>query len=140
MCSFIENQGDSILLINDTRLKDKSRASDLPGYSMVRLDRKYLDSSATAGGVAIAVPQKWVCHRVDFHFKSDPHEALMAVIIACYNKPGKYFPNQLLREFTELTFNGKKLPGIFAGDLNCPHQAFGSRITNEFGKNLLQSI
>ena len=150
LCSFIENQGDCILLINDTRLREKSRASDLPGYCMIRLDRKYPDSSATAGGVAIAVPQKWVCHRVDFSFKSDTNESLMAVIIApggkpikvgtCYNKPGKYFPSQLLKEFTELTFNGKKVPGIFAGDLNCPHQAFGSRITNEFGKSLLQSI
>ena len=89
LCSFIENQGDCILLINDTRLKEKSRSSDLPGYSMIRFDRNYFDSSATAGGVAIAVPQKWVCHRVDFVFKSDTHEGLMAVVIPPGGKPIK---------------------------------------------------
>ena len=87
--------------------------------------RMHMHAYATAGGVAIAVLQKWVCHRVDLKHKSDTQEALFAVIIApggtpikvgtCYNKPGRYFPGQILKEFSELTFNGKKLPGIFAG-------------------------
>ena len=69
--SFIENIGECIILINDTRFKERSRNTDLPGYSFIRQDRKYSDNITTAGGVAVAVPQKWVSHRVDYKFKSE---------------------------------------------------------------------
>ena len=117
---------------------------------MIRQDKAYNDGAATAGGVAIAVPQKWSCKRVDFKHSSDKAESLMAIIIptggkplkvaTCYNKPKQHFPGQLLTEFTDLKFNGSDIPGIFAGDLNSSHTAFGSRFTNVYGRSLLQTI
>ena len=78
-----------------------------------------------------------MCHRVDFKFKSDKIEALMAIVIppdgvpikigTCYNHPKNHVAQQVLKEFGSLLFNGKKVPGIFVGDLNSPHMAFGSR-------------
>ena len=46
----------------------------------------------------------------------------------------------LLCEFKDIKFNGSDIPGIFTGDLNCPHVSFGSRLTNAFGGSLLSAI
>ena len=148
--SFVDGSENCILLLNDTRLKGKTKCSDIPGYRMIRQDKLYDDGAATAGGVAIAVPQKWSCKRIDFKHKSDKVESLMAVIIplggkplkvaTSYNKPKHHFPSQFLEEFAQLKYNGKELPGVFAGDLNSSHTAFGSRFTNVYGKSLLQTI
>ena len=54
-------------------------------------------------------------------------------IATCYNRPGNLFPIELLQEFNEIKLNGTDLPGIFAGDFNSSHTAFGSRHTNTFG-------
>ena len=47
--SFIEKEGDCILVLNDTRLKEKTRYSDIPQFSMIRQDRKCLDGIPSAG-------------------------------------------------------------------------------------------
>jgi hypothetical protein len=45
-----------ILVFNDTRLTDKIKKCDLPGYVLTRQD-KY-SNAASSGGVAIATPEK----------------------------------------------------------------------------------
>ena len=78
-------------------------------------------------------------------------ESLTAIIIpsgnsrpfklsTLYNHPGNHFPQQFFSDVNSLTFNVKFLPTIILGDMNCPHQSFGSRTTNEFGSRLLQNI
>jgi hypothetical protein len=51
-------------------------------------------------------------------------------ILALYNHPGSRVPPQLIKDFFNLCFNGKALPGFVLGDLNSPDSAYGSRTSN----------
>ena len=150
---FIETKGESCLLaISDSRLKADTQVHAIKGYSMIRSDKVSTSTMATAGGVAILIPKKWSTIEVKLRASGPGFEAVAAVIlpdaeeahpfkIMCtYNHPGNYLPLELLTEFKNITFNGTQLAGFFMGDLNCPHAAFGSRTTNEFGNNLLQML
>ena len=107
---------------------------------------------ATAGGVALLIPKKWSSIEVKLKTKGQGFEAVAAVILpndegahpfkimGVYNHPGFHLPQELLSEFRNITFNNNQLAGFIVGDLNCPHTAFGSRTTNEFGKSLLQMV
>ena len=119
---------------------------------MIREDKICQNIMATAGGVAFIIPKKWSCLKIDLKTTGLSYEALAVIIIpsgtnpkpfkllSVYNHPGNHFPHQLLTEYKNITFNGKELPGLLLGDLNCPHTAFGSRTTNEFGSRLLQAL
>ena len=139
-----------ILVMNDTRLRKNLKNMDLPGYDIIREDKPTNEKIATAGGVAIAVPVSWTCLRVNLNFKNASSESLAAIIIppnskpfkvaTTYNRPGNHFPRELLKEFINITFNGKKVPGLYVGDFNSPHVAFGSRFSNVFGSSLLDAL
>ena len=118
---------------------------------MIREDKESMQTMATAGGVALIIPNNWSCVRHELS-KGNNYEALAAVllsperdhkpikIVVIYNHPGHYLPDCLLTEFQRVSFNGEDTGGFIVGDLNCPHAAFGSRTTNEFGSRLLQSL
>ena len=148
---FLQNQQhESILILNDTRLRNNLKTSDFPGYTIMRKDKQLVGTTATAGGVAILFPNKWSGFECKLATIGDHFEALAAIIIplksnpikiaTCYNRPGNVLPQRLIEEFNEIKFNDRDIPGLFAGDLNCSHQSFGSRITNTYGTNLLQAI
>ena len=118
---------------------------------MLREDRQYTSDMATAGGVALLLPQSWTCLRARNVTSGSNCESITAIIIpageskpfklsAGYNHPGNYLPQQFFTNIRNLMFNGQLLPTLIIGDLNCPHQAFGSRTTNEFGSRLLQTV
>ena len=106
--------------------------------------------TATAGGVAFIFPKKWPCVIHEFKLKRDHFEALALILIppnskpikiaTCYNRPGHHLPEELLKEFNNLKFNGADVPGLFVGDFNSSHVAFGSRLTNTYGNSLLHAI
>ena len=143
---------NSIFAISDTRLTKNARISKIPGYSMLREDRTYNGNMATAGGIAIIVPQNWTCHTINVKPAVDHCESLTIVVtpkgVNCkpfilstiYNHPGYHLPAQFITDIKNYQFNGKQLPLLIVGDQNSPHQAFGSRTTNEFGCSLYQTI
>ncbi len=148
---FLSNQKqETVLVMNDTRLRGKLKKHDLPGYQVLRKDKPLVGTTATAGGVAFAIPSRWSCLEYEFKTKEDHFEALAAIIFppdskplklaTCYNHPRHRVPEQLFEEFEKIHLNGVDLPGLFVGDFNSPHEAFGSRFTNEYGTSLLQII
>ena len=51
-----DQQQETILIMNDTRLRGKLKKSDLPGYHVLKRDKPLVGTTATAGGVAILIP------------------------------------------------------------------------------------
>ena len=150
---FLEANGRNCLIaISDTRLKSDTQVQVIEEFTMTRIDKAYTSPMATAGGVAILIPNKWSSIEVKLKTKGQGFEAVAAIIlpneeeahpfkILCvYNHPGHYLPQELLTEFRNITFNNNQLAGFLVGDLNCPHTAFGSRTSNEFGNSLLQMV
>lgn len=149
---YIMEQGDNcVFALSDTRLKENITVRNIPGYSMLREDREYTTEMATAGGVALLLPQTWTCLKSRNVLSGSNCESITAIIVpvgngkpfilsAAYNHPGNYIPQHYFKDLKNLMFNGQSLPTLIVGDLNCPHQAFGSRTTNEFGSRLLQTI
>ena len=148
---FLTNQKqETVLVINDTRLRGNLKKSDLPGYQILRKDKPLVGAIATAGGVAFAIPSRWSCLEYAFKTNEDHFEALAAILIppeskpiklaTCYNHPRNHVSEQLFEEFENIRLNGEELPGLFVGDFNSPHEAFGSRFSNEYGAKLLQII
>ena len=123
-----------------------------PGYSIVREDKIYNGPTATAGGVALLVPQDWSCLKVNIQPTGDQCESLTVIVTpigenaksfklnTLYNHPGNHISPTFITNLKNHLSNGKNLPLLIVGDLNCPHQAFGSRTTNEYGNSLLQII
>ena len=149
---YLENQkSDCVLALCDTRLKSETEIRSFDGYCMMREDKEETQNTATAGGVALVVPNGWSCVQKTLT-KGNGYEALAATILSTaanqppfkivviYNHPGHYITDSIVREFKEITFNGEDIGGFIVGDLNCPHAAFGSRTTNEYGNRLLQLI
>ena len=146
----LNQQRETVLIINDTRLRGNLKSSDFPGYTIIKKDKPLIGTTATAGGVAFIFPKSWSCIEHDFKLTKVHFEALVMIIIplnslpiklaTCYNRPGNEFPQALLHEFNEIKFNGTDIPGIFTGDFNSPHVTFGSRLTNTYGSSLLQAI
>ena len=140
------------MAISDTKLKDETVIREIDGYTMLRSDKIYTTTMATAGGVALIIPKNWSCKQVDLTSVGDHFEALAAVlippeidscpikIICIYNHPGHHFPAGIFSDFRRITHNGKAIGGFIVGDLNCPHASFGSRTTDGFGRQLLQNI
>ena len=121
---------------------------------MVRSDREYRteDVMATAGGVALLIPTKWSCQSVELKTKGDYFEAIAATIfpggrnsnpfkiLVVYNHPRNHFPLGILQEFKGISFDGKPVPGVLVGDTNCPHEVFGSRTSNVYGRKFVQLL
>ena len=126
------------------------KSADIPGYTIARKDKPLVGTTATAGGVAFVFPRKWSCVTHEFKIVKDHFEALALILIppnctpiklaTCYNRPGYHLPEELLKEFNEIKFNKSNISGLFVGDFNSPHAAFGSRLTNTYGCSLLQAI
>ena len=119
---------------------------------MVRQDKTYSGKTATAGGVAILVPQDWSCLKVNISPTGDHFESLTVIITPArnnakpfklatmYNHPGNHISPQFIANLKNYLSNGRSLPLLLVGDLNCPNQSFGSRTTNEYGNSFLQII
>ena len=119
---------------------------------MIRNDRETQSVMATAGGVALLIPKEWSCKSVQLKTTGDQYEAIAAVIfppgnnsnpfkiVAVYNHRGNHFPPGLLAEFKGICFDGKSIPGVLVGDINCPHSVFGSRTSNEYGAKFVQLL
>ena len=119
---------------------------------MVRTDKNYNGTMATAGGVAIFVPQDWSCLEVDIRPLGNHCESLTVVITpsgesatafilnTMYNHPGNHISPQFISDLKNYRCNGQRLPLMITGDLNSPHTAFGSRTINEYGSSLFQII
>ena len=141
----------SILALSDTRLK-KDVEVRLEGFNILRNDKISTAAMATAGGVMLAIPKKWVCKKVDLRSTGQEFECIAAIIsptapgskpfklMCIYNHPNHHFPANLLMEFKQITFNNNCIGGFIVGDLNCAHTAFGSRTSNSYGNRLLQLI
>ena len=151
--NFIQETGrNCVYALNDTRLSDDVTVKKIQGFSMLRHDRPLDNVMATAGGVALLIPDTWTCLSFEIKTTGDHFEALAAVILpagadsfpfkilSIYNHRRKHFPPGIINDFKSMMFNGSPVPGILVGDLNCPHSAFGSRTTNEFGSRLLQLL
>ena len=116
----------------------------------MKKDKPLNGTTATAGGIAFIFPKKWSSVEVEFKSSHDHLEALALILLppnskpikvaTCYNRPGNHLPESLLQEFNDIRLNGINLPGLFVGDFNSPHLAFGSRQTNTYGSSLLQII
>jgi hypothetical protein len=142
--SHIEN---AIVLLNDTRLNDKTTDVTIPGFNMYCQNKSTNDSYA--GGVAILVPTTWMVHdpqtfddvlieakaMVIFPPQCDPIK-----VATIYNHPGQNVPELFFTRFSDLKYNGKALKGIVMSDFNSPHENFGSRYTNSAGRNLMNLI
>ena len=141
---FIQETGSNcVYALNDTRLTENVVISQIQGFSMLRYDRPLDNAMATAGGVALLIPDTWTCLSFDLKTTGDHFEALAAIILpagtnsypfkilSIYNHQKKHFPPGIIHEFKTLMFNGSPVPGVLVGDLNCPHSAFGSRTSNE---------
>ncbi len=149
---YLADEGEMVLVMNDTRLSQNITNVALPGYRMLRKDKVYQGPVSTAGGVAMLIPQKWSCLQLNLATTGDSFEALAVIVIpngksckpfklvSVYNHPRNYLPQQLISEFNRIRFNGNSLPGLLLGDFNYPHSAFGSRTTDEFGSRLLQNL
>ena len=97
-----------MLVINDSRLRGNMKASDFPGFTIVKKDKALIGTTATAGGVVIIFPKRWSCVDYEFKFKRDHFEALAIILLpsnsspikiaTCYNRPGNHFPQELLNE------------------------------------------
>lgn len=61
-------------------------------------------------------------------------------IATTYVHPGNHLPQELLLKYRSIKFNGKNIKGLYAGDFNAPHLAFGSRFSNFYGTSLLNGI
>ena len=61
-------------------------------------------------------------------------------IATSYVHPGNHLPQELLLKYKSIKFNNKNIRGLYAGDFNSPHLAFGSRFTNLYGTSLLNGI
>ena len=150
---YIENIGKNcIMALSDTRLRKNVGVKCITDYCMIRSDKTMTSAMATAGGVALIIPKKWSCIRIDLKNSGDGYESIAAIIlpthpnakplkILCvYNHPGYHLPISVLQEFKSIRFNNKNIGGLLVGDFNCPHPAFGSRTSNEFGCKLLQAV
>ena len=146
-----EYKHNSILALSDTRLKENIDVT-LDGYNILRSDKNITATMATAGGVMLAIPEKWTCKKIAIRTSGQEFECIAAVILPAaqgskpfklmcvYNHPGSFIPSGLIDEFKQITFNGKNIAGFLVGDLNCAHPAFGSRTQNPPGNNLLQLL
>ena len=142
---------NGILALSDTRLRNDIDVK-LEGYRILRCDKLTRTIMATAGGVMIAIPEKWTCMKVNLRSRGDGFEAVAVIILPSapgskpfklmlvYNHPGNHFPINLLTEFKRMTFNGRDIGGFLVGDFNCAHTAFGSRSSNSFGSRFLQLL
>lgn len=150
---YIQEQGKNcIYALSDTRLTEGINIQDIDNFSILRQDKVSQSVMATAGGVALLIPNQWSCVKVPLKSLNCGVEALAAVllppgknslplkILVVYNHPGNYLPLQLIKEFKNIKFNDQTPPGLLVGDLNSPHTVFGSRTTNEFGNKLLQNL
>ena len=150
--TYLENQDcDCVLALCDTRLKRETEIRNFHGYRMIRVDKEETHTAATAGGVALLVPNDWSCVQKSIS-NGNGFEALAATlhgpardqppfkIIVMYNHPGHHISASIFRELKEITFNGQDIGGFIVGDFNCPHASFGSRTTNEYGNSLIQSL
>ena len=150
---FLESQGSNcVLALSDTRLRRGVNVNVIPGYSMIRRDKETNGIMATAGGVAFIILQGWACKQIPLTTVGDHFDAIAAILLppdnntqpfkllCIYNRPGNHFPAPVLAEFKGIRFNGREIGGLLVGDMNCPHEAFGSRTTNEFGTRFLQLI
>ena len=153
LARFVIEQGNNcIYAISDTRLSQTSNMRNIEGYTLLRSDKKQTGPMATAGGVGLLVPEKWSCQEVNLSYRSEALEYIAAIIfppdrncqplkiMSVYNHPDNYFPAELLSEFKNINLNGNVIPGLIAGDINCPHVAFGSKSSNEYGNKFLQSL
>ena len=150
--NYVSEQGEHCLFsFSDTRLKESIKVKNFKGYTLLRADKVYASEMATAGGVALLVPEKWTIKKIAGISSGDHCESLTSVIIPpgnnnqfllsiVYNHPGNHLPQHFLSSVNNTTFNNKKLPCLVIGDLNCPHHAFNSRTSNEYGSRLLQLI
>ena len=150
--NYVAMQGsENIYAFSDTRLTRNINVKNFQGYTIIRKDRDYTGRIATAGGVLLLIPQKWTCKKIE-NIQSGPNcESLCVIIIppkqiipfklaVVYNHPNQYFPQNFLMNIRNTLFNGRRLPAMVVGDYNCPHKAFNSRTSNEFGSKLLQNI
>ena len=84
--NYLRNKGNKcVLALSDTRLKGETLVRDLEGYKMIRNDRIYKDTMATAGGVALIVPKEWTCTRVQLKTTGEDFEAIAAIIIPSHS-------------------------------------------------------
>ena len=72
---YLADKEECVLAVNDTRLSQNNANIAIPGYRMLREDKVCHGPMATAGGVAILVPQKWSCLRLNLTTKGDNFEA-----------------------------------------------------------------
>ena len=148
---YISEQGDNcVFALCDTRLNKYTPVKDILAYTMIRVDKESNSRMATAGGVALVIPKKWMSIEHKLKTKGNGFEALFATIIppggkafkllVTYNHPGNHFAPEIIKEYKEITFDNKPLPGLLVGDFNCPHSTFNSRTTNEYGSRFLQIL
>ena len=125
-----------IILINSHGLTDDSRLK-IPGY---RVHQTNL-SNERHDGVAIAVKSR-LRHRVDDDFISetlaveiDTSDGPVAVATSYLPPRRPYLPHpDFLRLFR------RRLPLLFAGDLNARHPDLGTRSTNTVGRDLVDYL
>ena len=135
-------------MLNDTRLHSQTECH-LPGFYMIRSDKNTNDS--TSGGSAILLPNNWDAMPNPSLTESQNGFESVGVIAAppgckpiklmcIYNHPQHHIPQHLFNEFSNTTCNNKNIYGFIGGDLNCPHEAFGSRFTNVYGTYLFNFV
>ena len=57
---YIDQQGENcIFALSDTRLLQDTNIGNITGYTLLRNDKIYTTQMATAGGVALLIPNKW---------------------------------------------------------------------------------
>ena len=125
-----------VLLVGETHLAPGKRFR-LPNYVVYRNDRP----GRAGGGTAIAVRANISHHRVDLpqrqHLECtavELHGALGGVlVVSAYLPPNR----ELLRADMDAVFESHRRV-IMAGDLNCKHSDWGSRMLNLNGKRLRQ--
>ena len=75
---------------------------------MIREDKNYNGAMATAGGVAILIPQNWSCNRVNIRLPGNHCESLTVIVTPAgvntnpfklnttYNHPGNHISPQFI--------------------------------------------
>ena len=139
MTKTIENE--TIIILNDVRKKG-GEVFHMAGTKFLTFNRP---NAKGAGGIAIGAKKG---SSLKILSPEDKEEILVEIswqghsclIAGLYNRPGNLVDKEFLHRVMEEQDKDKNRPLFICGDLNAPHEAFGSRTTNRAGEALLEYV
>lgn len=139
LINLIHDENPDIILLNETWLKP-DRNFKIKNYHIERLDRV---DGVRGGGIATLIKNASLCQKIKLNLNGLPVKLEVSAIklenitiINMYCSPDTSLTIRFLQQILNQVFP----PFILMGDLNGHHPVWGSDISNESGRNILEIV